>query len=71
MIEDLLVRPALELARLLRAGQIHALELVEGALRRLEEREPRINAFCFVDAELALAEAPLCKLLQEDDPPSD
>lgn len=36
---------------------MHARELVEGALRRLEEQEGRINAFCFVDAERALAEA--------------
>jgi Asp-tRNA(Asn)/Glu-tRNA(Gln) amidotransferase A subunit family amidase len=47
---DLLVRPALELAGLLRSGQVHARELVEGALRLLEEREPHINAFAFVDA---------------------
>ena len=54
---DLLVRSALELAGLLRSGQVHARELVEGALRLLEEREPRINAFAFVDAERALAAA--------------
>ena len=54
---ELLTRPALELAELLRSGQVHARELVESALRRLEERERRINAFCFVDAERAFAEA--------------
>ncbi|MGH3145247.1 MAG: amidase [Rubrobacter sp.] len=57
MIGDLLVRPALELAELLRTGQVHARELVEAAFVRLEEREGRINAFCFVDAERTLAEA--------------
>lgn len=57
MTQDLLLRPALELAGLLRSGQIHAVELVEGALGRLEEVGPRINAFSFVDAERALAEA--------------
>lgn len=57
MTEDLLVRPALELARLLRSGQVRAHELVEDALRRLEDRERRVNAFCVVDAERALAEA--------------
>jgi len=56
-IGDLLVRPALELAGLLRSGQVHARELVEAALHRLEEREGRINAFCFVGAERALATA--------------
>ena len=57
MSGDLLVRPALELAGLLRSGRVHARELVEGALRRLEERECGVNAFCYVDAERALAEA--------------
>jgi amidase len=56
-IGGLLVRPALELSELLRSGQIHARELVDAALSRLEEREPRINAFLFVDGERALAEA--------------
>lgn len=54
---ELLVRPALELAGLVRSGEVGARELVEVALRRLEEREEHINAFCFVDAERALAEA--------------
>jgi amidase len=56
-IDGLLVRPALELAELLRSGQVHARELVDAALRRLEEREPCVNAFSFVEAERALAEA--------------
>jgi amidase len=54
---ELLVRPALELAELVRSGEVGARELVDAALRRLEERESRINAFCFVDADRALAEA--------------
>ena len=57
MSGDLLVRPALELVGLLRSGRVHAGELVEDALRRLEERERAVNAFCYVDAERALAEA--------------
>jgi amidase len=56
-IGDLLVRPALELAELLRSGEVSARELVDAALRRLEECEGQINAFCFVDSERALAEA--------------
>ncbi len=56
-IGELLVLPALELAELLRSGQVHSREIVEAALIRLEEYESRINAFCFVDAERALAEA--------------
>jgi amidase len=54
---DLLVRPALELAGLLRSGRVHGRELVEAALVRLEEQEGRINAFSFIDAERALAAA--------------
>ena len=65
MSGDLLVRPALELAGLLRSGRVHATELVEGALRRLEEREHDVNAFCYVDAERALAEA---EGISPDDP---
>ena len=57
MIGDLLLRPVLELSGLLRSGQVHARELVEATLFRLEEREGSINAFGFVDAEKALAEA--------------
>lgn len=62
---DPLVRPVLELAEMLRSGEVHARELVEGALVRLEKRESHINAFCFVDAERALAEA---ETISPDDP---
>jgi amidase len=62
---DLLVRPALELAGLLRSGRVHARELVEAALVRLEEQEDRINAFSFIDAERALAAA---ETISPDDP---
>jgi amidase len=55
--DSLLVRPVLELAELLRSGEVGTRELIEAALRRLEECEGRINAFCFVDADRALAEA--------------
>jgi amidase len=55
--DSLLVRPALELAELLRMREVGARELVEAALRRLQECEGRINAFSFVDAERVLAEA--------------
>ncbi len=54
---ELLVRPALELAELVRSGEVGARELVEAALRRLEEREGQINAFCFVDADRTLTAA--------------
>jgi amidase len=55
--DELLMRSALELAGLVHSGEVSARKLVETSLRRLEERESRINAFCFVDADRALAEA--------------
>jgi amidase len=44
-------------AELLRDGSVSSTELVEGYLRRIEELEPRINAFRVVYRERALAEA--------------
>jgi amidase len=52
----LLTRPAIELAALIRTGEISARELVELALRRADERRD-LNAFTFLWPEEALAEA--------------
>jgi amidase len=57
MTDELLRRPALQLAALLRAGELSAAELTEAALRRIGELEPRINAFTHLAAEEAQAEA--------------
>ncbi len=54
---ELLLRPAGELAALVRAGEMSATELVTASLRRIEELEPAINAFTHVAAESALAAA--------------
>lgn len=54
---DLLFRPALELATLVRSGELTARELTEASLRAIEEQNPRLNAFCHVDPEGALAVA--------------
>ncbi len=54
---DLMFRPALELAQMVRSGDIAATELVEVSLRRIEECNPRLNAFVQVDGERALAAA--------------
>jgi amidase len=54
---DLMFKPALELAQMVRAGQCTARELVEASLRRIEELNPRINAFVEIDDERALAAA--------------
>ncbi len=54
---DLMFKPALELAQMVRAGQCTARELVEASLRRIAELNPRINAFVEIDDERALAAA--------------
>ncbi|MDO9356097.1 MAG: amidase [Solirubrobacteraceae bacterium] len=56
-LHDLLQRPAGELARLVREGEVTATELTQAALERIEVVEPSINAFTDVDAEGALAAA--------------
>jgi amidase len=54
---DLMFRPALELAGMVRSGELSASELVQTSLDRIEECNPRLNAFVDVDAERALATA--------------
>jgi amidase len=54
---DLMFRSALELAEMVRAGEISARELVQVSLERIEELNPALNAFVQVDAERALATA--------------
>lgn len=56
-MSDLLTRPALELAGMVRQGEVSSRELVEASLRRIDEREPAINAFTHVAHESALAQA--------------
>ncbi|HEY7045887.1 MAG TPA: amidase [Jatrophihabitantaceae bacterium] len=57
MADELMARSALELADLVRTGQVAARTLVETALRRVEELDPTLNALAFVDADRALARA--------------
>jgi amidase len=54
---ELLLRPALELAGLIRSGELSSRELVQTSLRRIDELEPHINAFTHVAHESALAAA--------------
>jgi len=54
---ELMFRPVSELAQQVRDGVLSARELVEVSLRRIEELNPRLNAFVDVDAERALAAA--------------
>ncbi len=51
---DLMFRSAVELAAMVRGGEVSARELVEISLERIEELNPALNAFVDVDAERAL-----------------
>jgi amidase len=52
--EDLMFRPAAELAALVRAGELSARELVEVSLDRIEALDPSVGAFVEVDADRAV-----------------
>ncbi|HEU0250926.1 MAG TPA: amidase [Solirubrobacteraceae bacterium] len=54
---DLMFRSATELAGMVRSGEVSARELVETSLQRIEELNPRLNAFVDVDGERALQAA--------------
>src|SRR4051794_5033663 len=54
---DLLYRPVTELADAVRSGEISARELVQASLVRIEEVEPKVNAFVDVFGDEALADA--------------
>jgi amidase len=58
---DLMSRSAIELAGMVRSGEISARELVEASLERIEELNPALNAFVDIDAERALATADAVK----------
>jgi Asp-tRNA(Asn)/Glu-tRNA(Gln) amidotransferase A subunit family amidase len=54
---DLAYRPASDLARMIRKGEISPVEAVRNSLARIAEVDPKLNAFCFVYEEEALARA--------------
>src|SRR3954451_5422461 len=54
---DLLFRPVTELAESVRSGEISARELIQVSLDRIEEVNPKLNAFVDVFADEALAQA--------------
>ncbi len=54
---DLAYTPAVELARRIRAREISSVELVQNSLDRIDEVNGRLNCFCFVWREEALAAA--------------
>jgi Asp-tRNA(Asn)/Glu-tRNA(Gln) amidotransferase A subunit family amidase len=56
-LSELTIKPALELLRMLRAGEISAVELAREHLREIERLEPGLHAFADFDAERALTGA--------------
>jgi amidase len=54
---DLLTRPATDLARMVREGELTATELVDASLERIDALNPELNAFVLVDDEGARAAA--------------
>lgn len=56
-MSDLLFKPALELAALVRSGEVSSRELVSATLERIDALDDRLNAFVHVDADGALAAA--------------
>ena len=57
MAQDLLFRPASELATLVHTGQVSSTELVTAALEKIEQLQPTLNAFVHVDPDGALEAA--------------
>ena len=55
--EDICFTPAVELAALIRGGELSSLEVVRAVLDRIERLNPLINAYCTVVADRALDEA--------------
>jgi amidase len=56
-VSDLLFKPAGELARLVREGEVSSRELVEASFERIESLDRELNAFVHLDQEGALATA--------------
>jgi amidase len=56
-MEDLPRRSAIDLAELIRSGELSAAELMAACLARIERREPEINAFTYLAAEEAMSQA--------------
>ena len=54
---ELMFRGALELAEMVRSGEVSSRELVQCSLDRIEQLDPTLNAFVQVDADRALARA--------------
>jgi Asp-tRNA(Asn)/Glu-tRNA(Gln) amidotransferase A subunit family amidase len=67
-MEYLTLMSAREAAAAIRAKEITSLELVDACLRRIDEREPTVNAWAFIDFERARAAARACDAAQPSGP---
>ncbi len=56
-MSDIAFLPATKLLKLYRKRELSPVEATEAALRQIELYDPRVNAYCLVDAEQALAQA--------------
>lgn len=56
-MQEFLTKSALELAEMLRSGELTSVELTQACLDRIEKYNPQVNAFLFVNKEGALATA--------------
>ena len=48
MASDLCFTPATELADLIRRGELSPVELVDAVLNRIDQINPKVNAYCLV-----------------------
>jgi len=60
-LTDLLLLPAIGLAERIRAGELSPVALLDASLARIDEVNPRLNAFCAVYREEARARAQVCE----------
>src|SRR5208283_3806602 len=56
-MNELYWKPAHELAAMIRKRELKAIELMDVTIRRIEQTNPKINAFCALRADDAMAEA--------------
>ncbi|MEE8274652.1 MAG: amidase, partial [Alphaproteobacteria bacterium] len=54
---ELAYTPAIELARLIRTGELSPVEVIENSLARIDEVNPKLNCFCFTYPDEALEKA--------------
>jgi len=69
-MDDLAYMSALDLRRLIRTKQVSPVEIVEGALQRVEDLQPMLNPFVTITTDLALEAANRAEqrvMLGEDD----